>query len=499
MRFMGSVADVLTEAGHEVIELRPVLNPSLLGQKFSKTKKIHTIDVDPLVLSMNNRLINPGGIYPKLWEMEATPMGMIELFSYLGSMFAAQCDAVISNSTILRELRDEHFDIGINEGFDFCGFGLFEAIGVKKVVAASTTIMYDHQAQMLGVPTAPSYVPGGMSPSMDNMTFFERLANGLGTIIGSYAFAGCVDRTTAVFRKRFGADFPSMQELFSLSAIMITNSHPLVDFPHPLISKVVEIGGIGIKNEKKKLPSHWNSILNQKGQTVLISFGSVIQAKDMPVAMKTSILETARSMPDVQFIWKYEEDDILNAPENLILSKWTPQAELLKDSRLSLFVTHGGLASCYESSHSGTPMVIVPLFADQPRNAMMMRRHGAAAQFNKHELGNARKLSETIKNALKDNSYSTNARRLSSLLKSAPFSPKELLVKNVEFVGEFGRLPEMEPFGRKLSFIEYFMIDVIAFVSFILLFTLIVSTFVVYKLISMISCRLRPILKAKLH
>ncbi|CAJ0576930.1 unnamed protein product, partial [Mesorhabditis spiculigera] len=459
MRFMGRVADVLTEAGHQVVELRQVLNAELLGQKFSNSRRVITVEADPTVTAMNDQLINPGGIYPKLWEMEATPTGMIELFSYLGGMFSAQCRAVITNSSVLQELKYEHFDVGINEGFDFCGFGIFEAIGLKKVIATSTTIMYDHQAQMLGVPTAPSYVPGGMSPTMDRMSFFERLANSLGTMVGSYAFAGCVDQTTAVFRQRFGKEFPSMQELFSRSALMITNSHHLVDFPHPLISKVVEVGGLGIKKDPSPLPSTWNSILNRKRRTVLISFGSVIKAADMPMQMKRSIVDTARNMPEVQFIWKYEGDDILHAPENLLLSKWTPQSQLLRDSRISLFVTHGGLASCYEASYSGTPMVIVPLFADQPRNAMMMRRHGVAAEFSKKDLGNAKKLTETIRKALRDQSLDANAKRLSTHLQSAPFSPQELLVRNVEFVGKFGRLAELEPYGRRLSFIEYFLVD----------------------------------------
>ena len=43
--------------------------------------------------------------------------------------------------------------------------------------------------------------------------------------------------------------------------------------------------------------------------------------------------------------------------ENVLLSKWVPQAELLKQDKLHLFVTHGGANSVMESLYFGTPLL----------------------------------------------------------------------------------------------------------------------------------------------
>ncbi|KHJ84234.1 hypothetical protein OESDEN_16055 [Oesophagostomum dentatum] len=85
------------------------------------------------------------------------------------------------------------------------------------------------------------------------------------------------------------------------------------------------------------------------------------------------------SYPDITFIWKYERPEnatFADGVENLVLSKWTPQTDLLADPRLTLFVTHGGAGSLLESATQGKPVVVVPLFGDQMRNAKVVTKFG---------------------------------------------------------------------------------------------------------------------------
>ena len=46
------------------------------------------------------------------------------------------------------------------------------------------------------------------------------------------------------------------------------------------------------------------------------------------------------------------------------------------------------------------------------------------------------------------------------MIAKKPFRPEELLVKWTEFAGEFGSLPELDNYGRQLSFVTYYMLDV---------------------------------------
>lgn len=61
-----------------------------------------------------------------------------------------------------------------------------------------------------------------------------------------------------------------------------------------------------------------------------ISFGSLAKSIDMPLEFKMSILEVIKSLPDVTFIWKYEENTTMASHlPNVHLEPWLPQNALL--------------------------------------------------------------------------------------------------------------------------------------------------------------------------
>ncbi|KHJ79750.1 hypothetical protein OESDEN_20594, partial [Oesophagostomum dentatum] len=158
------------------------------------------------------------------------------------------------------------------------------------------------------------------------------------------------------------------------------------------------------------------------------------------------------------------------------------QLFFLADPRLTAFVTHGGLGSITELAHQGKPCVLIPLFAEQPRNARMLAKHGGGVVLTKQDLGNPEKLRNALLTIFNDASYTANAKRLSEMLLNQPISPKELLVKHVEFAARFGRLPNLDPYGRQLSFMQYFLIDVILVAAIIVASIVAVFVYISVKL-----------------
>jgi UDP:flavonoid glycosyltransferase YjiC (YdhE family) len=77
------------------------------------------------------------------------------------------------------------------------------------------------------------------------------------------------------------------------------------------------------------------------------------------------------------------QDDVLDGlpalPKNFIARRSIPQLQLLK--RCSAFITHGGANSMHESLAHGVPMVVVPMFGDQPINGDAIARCGAGCNF----------------------------------------------------------------------------------------------------------------------
>uniref|UniRef100_A0A183GNU4 glucuronosyltransferase n=1 Tax=Heligmosomoides polygyrus TaxID=6339 RepID=A0A183GNU4_HELPZ len=175
-------------------------------------------------------------------------------------------------------------------------------------------------------------------------------------------------------------------------------------------------------------------------------------------------LEVFESMPDTTFIWKYEEKGAtLTAHlKNVYLSTWVPQNALLGDSRLTVFVTHGGLGSVTELAHMGRAAILIPIFGDQTRNALMFSKHGGGIVLIKDDLKHPMKLKDALHSMFKDASYSLNAKRLSDMLLNQPISPNSFWCNTQNSQpGQFGRLPNLDPYGRHLSYIEYFLIDIV--------------------------------------
>jgi hypothetical protein len=56
-------------------------------------------------------------------------------------------------------------------------------------------------------------------------------------------------------RHNFGADLPDLRDFVKESPIVLVNVDELVDYPRPIISNIVYIGGLGINtdNEKQEL------------------------------------------------------------------------------------------------------------------------------------------------------------------------------------------------------------------------------------------------------
>ena len=70
-------------------------------------------------------------------------------------------------------------------------------------------------------------------------------------------------------------------------------------------------------------------------------------------------------------------DDItlesLQLPATVKTVSWAPQNDVLGHPAVKVFVTQAGINSLYEAIYHAVPVVSVPLIADQPINAQMVR------------------------------------------------------------------------------------------------------------------------------
>ncbi|GMR38737.1 hypothetical protein PMAYCL1PPCAC_08932, partial [Pristionchus mayeri] len=207
--------------------------------------------------------------------------------------------------------------------------------------------------------------------------------------------------------------------------------------------------------------------MDLRPQTVLISFGTVAKSYLMPETYKRTIRNVIRKLPNVTFIWKYErpEDKISEGIPNLIEATWIPQVDMLYDPRLSLFITHCGQGSTIEATTAGVPLISIPIVGDQKRNGAVIQRIGTGVVLEKQSLEDPDLLETSFRSVLGTDKYREKARAVGDMIRHRPFKPCETFVKNMEFLARFGPLRMLDHAGIELSFIQYYLIDVFAFLA----------------------------------
>ncbi|CAB3406841.1 unnamed protein product [Caenorhabditis bovis] len=482
VKMLGSVADILTDAGHNVTVLMPIIDVNERNRTGLKsTKNLVMVEANEKTKEMYNQLKD---FMSNVWIIQqSNPFAIISKAVDMAKMFSIPCINVLSQKDLIQKFKDENFDLALTEPFDLCGYAFFDAIQVPAHVSVLASSRLDHVSEALGQPAAASYVPGAQSVYTDRMNIKERFLNLLQVFAGGKLFSYIADYEYRELQK-IDPKTRSWRDIMPESTFVFTNNIPILDFPAPTFDKIIPIGGISVVTDKKKnaLPEKWNKVLSLRKKTILISFGSNAKSVQMPEEFKQSFLKVFNMMPDVTFIWKYEEENskIVDHLDNVFLGTWLPQNELLADKRLTVFLTHGGLASTTELAVLGKPCIMVPLFADQARNAKMLERHGGAIVLDKTDLSNPEKIKKTFEEILNNDSYRKHAERVAEMLNNQPANPRETFVKHVEFAARFGRMPSMEPYARHQSFIEHFFLDIIA-IALLVVITVTTVSFLVLR------------------
>ncbi len=104
-------------------------------------------------------------------------------------------------------------------------------------------------------------------------------------------------------------------------------------------------------------------------------------------------------------------------PPNVHVERWWPQDDVMPHA--SAMVGHGGVGTTLSGLRAGMPMVVVPLFADQPHNARRVEAIGAGIVLEGGPAG-LRGLGDAVRRLLADDSYRAGARRIADEIESLP-------------------------------------------------------------------------------
>uniref|UniRef100_A0A1I7SZ28 glucuronosyltransferase n=1 Tax=Caenorhabditis tropicalis TaxID=1561998 RepID=A0A1I7SZ28_9PELO len=250
--FLGKLADILIDGGHNVTMLIPTYLSNKRNQPGSKkVKHIVEIGQDERTWKIFEEGQVEEIVKTKIWTMDPE---MMSLFSIVGRMnvgIGYQCEYIFKQTEILEQLRNENFDLAITESLFLCPFALFDHIGIKTVINADSNLFKDAVKYAHGEPAAIGYYPGLFSPNGDKMSFVARVKNLITMLFTKYLFGSRYEQELKTIKPYYNGT-KSWTELVSNVAFYFINSNKYLDYASPTLPKTVFVGGMQVTTNKKK-------------------------------------------------------------------------------------------------------------------------------------------------------------------------------------------------------------------------------------------------------
>ena len=188
----------------------------------------------------------------------------------------------------------------------------------------------------------------------------------------------------------------------------------------------------------------------------------MIQGSDWPVEKRNAFIKVFSQLKE-KVIWKFENETLLDKPDNVMISPWIPQHDILAHPNVKLFITHGGLLGTTEAIMEGVPMIGVPIYSDQKMNMLQAQQMGIGTIMEYKDI-NEDLILKNINEVLRKFEYQNNAQKISKLFKDRPITPQQSTVYWVEYAIRNKEAKHLRSAAHNLNYFQLHLIDSYLFV-----------------------------------
>ncbi|XP_075228976.1 UDP-glycosyltransferase UGT5-like [Lycorma delicatula] len=465
------LAQSLVKNGHNVTILTP--NPGI----FEPLPNLHEID-----LSIMYKVFLDS-FKENSFSLQTT-RSVFETMNAFSKFYSLATDALYGSEPVknLLNSKETKFDLIIYEGLYPSLLGFVHHFKYPPSIAMVVIPFYAPLLHAMGNPINPAYVPSFLTKYNNKMSFFERLKNtffiSYEIYIREYRVYPSQDK---VMEKYFGANLPKLKELEKNTSLLFLNGDLSQSYPIPLQPNTVLIGSQHMNIKKQNISTDVLQWMNSAEEGVIyFSLGSNMKGISVPEDKRNAFMKAFAQFPKFKVIWKWESDiEFPGKPANVLLKKWLPQHSILAHPKVRLFITQGGQQSRQEAIHYGIPTLTLPLFYDQTWNGKKTESSGAGLVLDFSDI-TYETFYEKLKLLLTDKSFKINMKKLSEISKDKPLNNEETVSWWVEYVIRHKGAPHLRPAVQDLSWYQYTLLDILAFIL-ILLFSVI---YVIYYIVS---------------
>ncbi|XP_050693301.1 UDP-glycosyltransferase UGT5-like [Eriocheir sinensis] len=316
-------------------------------------------------------------------------------------------------------------------------------------------------SSILGNVLMPSFVPEiQFVPRSFQMSVWERFENTVWRI--AFSFIWRQWRVMPLVQEEISAQFPDLPPLLEIErnqSLSLLNTHFSISTTVPLLPSQVEVGAMHCRPGRalsEDLES-WIAGAGTEG-VIYFSLGSVTRGETMPPEYRQAFLKAFRRLPQ-RVLWKYE-GELEGVSDNVMISSWLPQQDILAHNNVKVFISHGGLLSFQESIFHSTPLLVLPIFGDQPRNAMYVENSGLGHMMEWEEL-TADRIVDALTDIITNAKYRETVSAMSASLRDQLTTPQERAVFWSEYVIRHRGAPQLRCPATQLSWVEFLLLDVV--------------------------------------
>ncbi|CAG4992114.1 unnamed protein product [Colias eurytheme] len=207
---------------------------------------------------------------------------------------------------------------------------IYSHVVKAPVVQISSFGMMIGSDYILGTPSHPMLYPSGLHQRLYNLTFWEKLHEFYKHWRIERSYSEYEDVDNEMFKRVFGNDAPTLNELRNNVDLMLLNTHPVWTNNQPWPPNAVSIWGI-YRKPSQELPKDIKTYLDSSENGVIyFSLGTnVFSSLLRPETIQMFINTFSKLKYNV--LWKWEKDEMQGKSENIKIFKWLPQSDVLSN------------------------------------------------------------------------------------------------------------------------------------------------------------------------
>ncbi|CAH2098363.1 unnamed protein product [Euphydryas editha] len=476
-----SLMHELANRGHEVT----VITPDPAFPKDKTPRNLTEIDVHDVSYPLWNELIEKKG-------NQEEPIVFGQIMSELVLKIVAEQLKSPAVQQLLRE--NKQFDLIFIESFIRPALIYSHIYNNAPIIEFSSGSGYFSTFEKISAATHPIHYPIMLYKRINNLSFLEKLSAFYIYYFKETTYSQHLHTEDKVMREILGPSTPSIKEIEKNVQMFFFNVHTIWDLNRPVPPNVIYLGGLHQRPEPNELPKDLKSYLDSsKNGVIYVSFGTNIKPWSFSPDELKIFTDAFGELP-FDVLWKWDNDELPEHPKNVKISKWLPQADLLRHQKIKVFITQGGLQSTDEALTAGVPLIGIPMLGDQWYNVERYVKLNIGKGLLMETISKE-KLIDTIQTVIENRSfYQENIIKLRNIMHDQPQPPLQRAVYWTEYVlrhgGEHLRAPTAH-----MSLTEYYELELVlmmvAAVLISLLVSILITCFVISKIKSLIPYKVK--------